>query len=203
MQRVAIGRALVRRPVDLSDGRAALLARRQAARRPAARAEAHPAGARRHHPLRHPRPDRGHDHGQPHRRHRRRAGWSRSARRARSTRTPANVYVATRLGQPAINLVPAGLIPPAPMPAGTQDRRRPHRASADRQGRRTAGRSAGSTGSSISATRTTCTSRVGGHEARHARRSRTPACRSGDDVALTAGRPALLRCRRQPDREPA
>ena len=42
MQRVAIGRALVRRPADLSDGRAAVLARRQAARRAAARAEAHP-----------------------------------------------------------------------------------------------------------------------------------------------------------------
>ena len=33
MQRVAIGRALVRKPVDLSDGRAAVVARRQAARR--------------------------------------------------------------------------------------------------------------------------------------------------------------------------
>ena len=38
----------------LSDGRAAVLARRQAARRSAAGAEAHPAGPRRHHPLRHP-----------------------------------------------------------------------------------------------------------------------------------------------------
>ena len=75
--------------VDLPDGRAALLARRQAARRPPARAEAHPGRARRDHALRHPRPDRGHDHGQPHRRHRRRAGWSRSARRARSTPTRA------------------------------------------------------------------------------------------------------------------
>ena len=54
----------------LPDGRAALLARRQAARGSAHRAQAHPARARRHHPLRHPRPDRGHDHGRPHRRHR-------------------------------------------------------------------------------------------------------------------------------------
>ena len=59
---------------DLPDGRAALLARRQAPRRPAAGAEAHPAGSRRDHPLRHPRPDRGHDDGEPHRHHRARAG---------------------------------------------------------------------------------------------------------------------------------
>jgi multiple sugar transport system ATP-binding protein len=31
---------------------------------------------------------------------------------------PANIYVATRLGQPAINLIPAGLIPSPAMPAG-------------------------------------------------------------------------------------
>jgi multiple sugar transport system ATP-binding protein len=33
---------------------------------------------------------------------------------------PCNVYVATRLGQPAINLVPAGLIPSGSMPAGSK-----------------------------------------------------------------------------------
>ena len=43
MQRVAIGRALVRQPVGLPDGRTAVVARRQAARGIAARAEAHPA----------------------------------------------------------------------------------------------------------------------------------------------------------------
>jgi multiple sugar transport system ATP-binding protein len=32
--------------------------------------------------------------------------------------SPANAYVATRLGQPAINLIPAGLIPSGSMPAG-------------------------------------------------------------------------------------
>jgi multiple sugar transport system ATP-binding protein len=32
---------------------------------------------------------------------------------------PRNVYVATRLGQPAINLVPAGLIPSGSLPSGT------------------------------------------------------------------------------------
>jgi multiple sugar transport system ATP-binding protein len=35
-------------------------------------------------------------------------------------RDPANVYVATRLGQPAINLVPAGLIPSGTLPPGTR-----------------------------------------------------------------------------------
>jgi multiple sugar transport system ATP-binding protein len=33
---------------------------------------------------------------------------------------PRNVYVATRLGQPAINLIPAGLIPLESMPAGSR-----------------------------------------------------------------------------------
>jgi multiple sugar transport system ATP-binding protein len=35
-------------------------------------------------------------------------------------RDPANVYVATRLGQPAINLIPAGLIPSGAMPQGSK-----------------------------------------------------------------------------------
>jgi multiple sugar transport system ATP-binding protein len=33
---------------------------------------------------------------------------------------PVNIYVATRLGQPAINLIPAGLIPNGPLPAGAR-----------------------------------------------------------------------------------
>ena len=104
----------------LPDGRAALLARRQAARRPPPGAEAHPAGSRRHHPLRHARPDRGDDDGEPHRHPEPRAGWCRSARRARSTRSPRNLYVAARLGQPAINLFPPGLLPDGRAPAGTR-----------------------------------------------------------------------------------
>ena len=32
---------------------------------------------------------------------------------------PHNIYVATRLGQPAINLIPAGLIPAGAVPAGS------------------------------------------------------------------------------------
>ena len=35
-------------------------------------------------------------------------------------RDPANVYVATRLGQPAINLIPTGLIPSGALPAGSK-----------------------------------------------------------------------------------
>ena len=85
MQRVAIGRALVREPACLPHGRAALLARRQAARGPADRAQAHPARPGRHHPLRHPRPDRGHDAGRPDRRARGRPAAPARHRRARST----------------------------------------------------------------------------------------------------------------------
>jgi multiple sugar transport system ATP-binding protein len=33
---------------------------------------------------------------------------------------PVNIYVATRLGQPAINLIPAGLIPNGTLPAGAK-----------------------------------------------------------------------------------
>ena len=113
----------------LPDGRAAVLARRQAARRPAPRAQAHPAGARRHHALRHPRPDRGDDHGRPHRRARRRAGWCRSARRARSTSDPAASMSRRRLGSPPINLLPRGAAAGAGAPAGARDGRRAHRAS--------------------------------------------------------------------------
>ena len=121
MQRVAIGRALVREPARLPDGRAALVARRQAARRPAPRAQAHPAGPRRDDPLRHPRPDRGHDDGRPHRRARGRpAGAGRHA--ARDLRPPGQRRaVARRLGSPPINLAAVGVLPAAaPAPAATE-----------------------------------------------------------------------------------
>ena len=73
----------------LPDGRAALLARRQAARRAARRAEAHPERARRHHPLRHARPDRGDDAGRPRRRAARGppGAGRHAARRSMATRT--------------------------------------------------------------------------------------------------------------------
>ena len=69
-----------------------------------------------------------------HRRDRSAAGWCRSARRARSTRTRRNIYVATRLGSPAINLLPRRALPDAPDAGGHHDDRRAHRASRDRQG---------------------------------------------------------------------
>ncbi len=68
-QRVAAGprhRAQARR---LPVRRAALEPRRQAARPDAGRDLQAPEGPPDHHRLRHPRPDRGHDHGRPHRRH--------------------------------------------------------------------------------------------------------------------------------------
>ena len=46
---------------------------------------------------------------------------------------PANLHVAARLGQPAINLLPVGLLPDAEAPDRHQDDRRPHRASDDRE----------------------------------------------------------------------
>ena len=44
--------------------------------------------------------------------------------------SPANLHVAARLGQPTINLIPPGLLPGAAAPAGHPHRRRPHRAPA-------------------------------------------------------------------------
>ena len=64
--------------------------------------------------------------------------WCRSARRARSTTSPRNLYVAARLGQPAINLLPAGLLPDGGAPHGHEDDRRAHRAFPHRARRRTA-----------------------------------------------------------------
>ena len=62
-QRVALGRALVRDPRGLPDGRAALQPRRQAPRADALGDQALPPQPRRHHHLRHPRPARGRHHG--------------------------------------------------------------------------------------------------------------------------------------------
>ncbi len=105
--------------VRLSDGRAPLLARRQAARRSQARAEAHPAGPRRHHLLRHARPDRGDDHGEPHR-HPRSGPAHPDRHAARDLRDAASVYVAARLGQPRINLIPTGLLPDGGAPSAAR-----------------------------------------------------------------------------------
>ena len=62
-QRVAMGRAIVRDPAGVPVRRAAVQSRRQAARRDAHRDQGTASAAEDHHRLRHPRPDRGHDHG--------------------------------------------------------------------------------------------------------------------------------------------
>ena len=64
-QRVAMGRAIVRQPGGVPDGRAAVEPRRQAARADAGRDRRPPARARRHDVLRHARPGRGDDDGRP------------------------------------------------------------------------------------------------------------------------------------------
>ncbi len=155
MQRVAIGRALVRKPVDLSDGRAAVVARRQAARRSAARAEAHPERARRHHALCHARPDRGDDHGRPHRHpRRRRAGADRHAARDLSASRQTSMSRHGSASRRSIfcrqGCCPTAARRPEPRPSA----RAPSICRSTR--RRTAMPTASSTGSSIWATRTTC-----------------------------------------------
>ncbi len=60
-QRVAMGRAIVRDPKRVPDGRAAVEPRRQAARADADRGRPDPASAADDDDLRHPRPDRGDD----------------------------------------------------------------------------------------------------------------------------------------------
>ena len=62
-QRVAIGRAIVRQPSLFLFGRTAVEPRRGVARRHAGGTRQTASPARRHHGLRHPRPDRGHDAG--------------------------------------------------------------------------------------------------------------------------------------------
>ena len=106
------------RPGGDADGRAAVVARRQAAQRPAPGAEAHPAGPGRDHALRHPRPDRGADAGRRASACSTTAGWCRSAARARSTRTRRPATVAARLGSPRINLLPRAALGDWPAPAG-------------------------------------------------------------------------------------
>ena len=64
-QRVAMGRAIVRQPQGIPDGRAAVQPRRQAAGADARRDRPAAATAGHHHRLRHPRPDRGDDARRP------------------------------------------------------------------------------------------------------------------------------------------
>ena len=69
---------------------------------------------------------------------------------------PANLHVAARLGQPAINLLPAGLLPETAAPAGTKTIGARTEHLTHREGRERPCRRQRSTGSSIWATRTTC-----------------------------------------------
>ena len=139
-------------PLGLPDGRAALLARRQAARRAPHRAQAHPGGRPRHLRLRHPRPDRGDDDGDPRRRPR--------PRPPRPVRHPAR-----DLREPGLRLRrqpprPAAYQPSPRRPLRRRPRRRAHHRpppGADRPGR---GRGEPrSPASSASATRPACTFR--------------------------------------------
>ena len=86
------------------DGRAAQQPRRQAPGRDARRAVATAQRARRHHRLRHPRPGRSDDHGQPHRGHE--PGPDRADRPAARRLPPARsrLFVARFLGLPEINI---------------------------------------------------------------------------------------------------
>ena len=99
-QRVALGRAIVREPRGVPDGRAALEPRRQL------RVQMRTELMRLHRrvgvddDLRHPRPGRGDDHGRPDRDHARRRGAAgRHARRCLRLARPT--FVATFVGQPA------------------------------------------------------------------------------------------------------
>ena len=68
-QRVAMGRAIVRDPQVFLFDEPLVEPRRQAARRDAHRDQGAASAAEDHDRLRHPRPDRGHDHGRQDRRH--------------------------------------------------------------------------------------------------------------------------------------
>ena len=86
-QRVAMGRAIVREPAGVPDGRAALEPRREAARADARRDREAAERPRRDDDLRHARPDRGDDDGRPRRRDAQ--GRAAAGRRAAGALRPA------------------------------------------------------------------------------------------------------------------
>ena len=96
----------------LPDGRAALEPRRQPARPDAHRGAARPAAARRGDALRHPRPDRGDDDGRP-RRGPAQGILQQFAAPQELYEQPANLFVASFIGSPAMNLYEATVSGPA------------------------------------------------------------------------------------------
>ena len=108
-QRVAMGRAIVREPsVFLMDEPLSNLDATPA-RPDARRGRAHAARARGDDDLRHARPGRGDDDGGPDRRHARAACCSRPAIPQDVYDRPANLFVASFIGSPPMNLVQARL----------------------------------------------------------------------------------------------
>ena len=109
-QRVALGRAIVREPDAVPDGRAAVEPRRRAARADAGRDPQAAAAARHDDDLRHPRPGRGDDDGRPDRGHEQgRAAADRDARGALHASRPTPSW-RRFIGSPAMNLLPPELL---------------------------------------------------------------------------------------------
>ena len=94
-QRVAMGRAIVREPAGVPDGRAALEPRREAARADARGDQEAPGRPRHDDDLRHARPGRGDDDGRPRRRHAQ--GRAAAGRRAAGAVRPAGEPLRRRL----------------------------------------------------------------------------------------------------------
>ena len=140
-QRVAIGRAITRAPdVFLFDEP---LSNLDAALRSAdaGRAQPPPFRAPGDHDLRHPRPDRSDDHGEPHRRHQSGGVIEQIGSPLDLYNRPGNLFVAGFLGSPRMNFFKArvadgtgesaivaaieGLATPVSLPLGTGDARPP------------------------------------------------------------------------------
>ena len=102
---------------------------------------------------------------------------------------PVDIYVATRLGTPQINLLPAELLAETPMPPSDQDDRRANGASLDRQAEWRPGRAGAPDRASWRPE--PCASRLQWSPPRHPRRSAS-AARGGSGGRIGAARSALL-----------
>jgi multiple sugar transport system ATP-binding protein len=108
-QRVAMGRAIVRPPAGVPDGRAALEPGRKAARPDPRRARRASEAPGRDHRLRHPRPGRGDDDGRTASPSCATATCSRSPPRRSCYHEPLNLFVAGFIGSPAMNVLPVSV----------------------------------------------------------------------------------------------